>query len=368
MSDTPANTPTVPVIQTIQPAAPPQQQPDSMPTDASRQGSGVIDPPVTVEESSFINEALEAFDGPSSEDVLEYNLDPNNLPADPTVPLPLEQKQQIPGQAAPQAQPQVPGVQQVQPQAPGEVIQQVIPPQGVNPANAPQPQAPQATPAVPPQGQPAAQAVAPGQELEALRGAVEAQREQFVQVAAQGYRDSFTEADVEEFQTNPREGLSKMAARLHADIVQNVLSMVSSQVPKMISSLQVAQTANKEREDVFFSQNPDLSQHRAVVNNVARTYRAMNPHMDAVTFSQHVAQLARMQAGLAPTTVQQQPAPQALPGTVVAPQPRAFAPAGAAHPPANAAPNGNVQPQANSGWAFMDQILEADQQGLFEAR
>jgi hypothetical protein len=341
---------------------------------APQQGDGVIDPPVDQDEQTLVLDMLENFDGPSAEDLLaEAGIQDQQQPqpAEPAAPAPNAPQQQGQPQqpavapSAPAGQPQETVIQQ---QVPGQAPQPVPGQpalQGQVPAGAPGQAAPQA--AV--QGQPAAQPqVNP---IEALRASVEAQRENFINVAAQSYADSFTDEDVEEFSSNPKVALSKMGARLHFDIVQNTLGMVAARLPEMMTGLMQAQSAHKQAEDAFYGQNPDLRAHDDKIRPIAQMYRQLNPTMPQEQFMANLAGLARMQLGLVqaqPQAPVQNPAPQ----PVVSAQPQrvpAFRPAGSAVPaaaqrPAGAQPNG----QGLNEWGMIDVILEADQAGRLDGR
>lgn len=321
---------------------------------------------------SFIDDLNDNFDAdPGEENAPPALAEP---PADPTPPPQLAQpvQQQAPQVSAPQvvppstpapqapavAQPQVPASAQQQPQAPVVGAPAAPPAQ----AQVPAPQAQQ--PAVQPTGQPAPQAAAPGNELQQLAAAMEAQRENFVNKAAQSYVGSFSDEDVEALAgADPaaaKQTLAKMAARLHADIVQNVLGMMSQQVPVMVSRMQVVAQQHRQAEDDFYRQYPDLQPHDAAVKQIAAGLRQANPGMTQEMFIPMLVAMARQYAGSqAPVQQQQQQAPAQV---RMAPP---FQPA-----PARSSPRGG-QPfngQSQNQWSVIDQIIEAEDRGVFEPR
>lgn len=341
---------------------------------APQQGDGVIDPPVDQDEQALVLDMLENFDAPSAEDLLAEAGIQDHVEQQPAAPAPpaesVSQQQGQPQQPAavqpaPAGQPQETVIQQ---QVPGQATQPAPSqpaPQGQVPAGAPGQAAPQAAA----QGQPSAQPqVNP---IEALRASVEAQRENFINVAAQSYADSFTEEDIEEFSSNPKVALSKMGARLHFDIVQNTLGVIAARLPEMMTGLMQAQQAHKQAEDAFYSKNPDLREHDEKIRPIAQMYRQLNPTMPQEQFMANLAGLARMQLGLVQVQPQA-PVQNTAPQPVVPAQPQrvpAFRPAGSAVPvaaqrQAGASPNG----QGLNEWGMLDVILEADQAGRLDER
>lgn len=333
-------------------------------------GDGVIDNSVDQAESDLVASFLDNYDEPSAEELLAEA----GIESTPEAQPPTQQTPQLvtvqpvqPAQQTPQI-PQQPGV----PQAPAVVPQQV-PGQALEvvqnqqiPGNVPQvpgQQQPQAAqPQVPVQGQPQAQGVAPeANPIEALRASVEAQRESFINVAAQSYASTFTDQDIEEFQADPRAAFSKMGARLHFDIVQNTLGMVASQLPRMVTQMIVADQTNRRSADEFFNAHPDLRAHEAAVNNIAQTYRQLNPQMPKEQFIQGLAALTRMQLNLAPPQQAAAPQPVQVPQPV---RPQAFRPAGS-QVPVQQGQNGQA---LENPWERIDFVMNAEDQGSFQSR
>jgi hypothetical protein len=315
-----------------------------------QRGSGVVDPATPVEEQELVASFLDNYDEPSAEELLaEAGVVEQVAPvqADPNVVTP-----QAP--VAPQATPAV--VQPVPTGQPGEVVQNQTIPGNVPPVVG-QPQ-PQATPVqAPVQGQPAAQAVAPAANpIEALRASVEAQRETFITAAAQGYAQTFTDEDVQEFAENPRVALSKMGARLHFDIAQNTLGMISSQLPQMMAGLIQAHQVQASSEDEFFNSYPDLKPHKAAIAPIAQAYRHLNPSMPKEQFVQGLVALSRMQLGLQPQQQAAQPVQQQQQPV----KPQAFRPAGSQVPVQQGSGNGQA---LENPWERIDFVMQADSQG-----
>lgn len=281
---------------------------------------------------SFVLDAMEQLDAPPSD----------------------EQEDPVP--SAPPVQGQQPVVQQTQPTT--------VQPPVAQPPVAPQAQQPpvqQQAPVVQPQavpGQPPTQQVAPQDGLRNLANEMERQRENFVSAAAQSYESTFTDDDIAEFQGEPaqaKKALSKMAARLHADIVQNTFSVMSQHLPVMMQGMIEAQAVQRTAADSFWSQNPDLKAHEAQIAPMAKALRQANPQMDTQTYMQQLAAWARTSLQLAPPAARQQqqtPPPR---------RPAAFQPA-----PTGGPRNGAVQPQADNPWSRVDQIMDADNRGVLD--
>lgn len=265
--------------------------------------------------------------------------------------------------AEPQAAP-TPGAPAVAPATPTAPVtpQQAAPPQA--------PAAPVQVPAQPgvsaqpqaAQGQGTPQAPVPGNELEQIRQGMEAQRENFVRMAAQSYLPTFADADIEAIQggdlASAKQTFANMAARLHADIAQNILGMVASQMPGMITRAQMVQSQHQQAADAFYQEYPDLKAHDATVKQIAGALRQQNPQMPDAQFKPMLVAMARVATGsaapsAAPPVQQQQPAPVQVRQAPFVPA----SPGGRA--PAQTAPNGNQ-------WGFLSEIVDAEERGAFE--
>lgn len=260
--------------------------------------------------------------------------------------------------------PPAPGVQ---PQAPATAQPQTpVAQPGQQPQPAAQPVTPPAQqPAVAPPGQTQPQQVEPGQELAALKAAMEAQRETFVNTAAQSYLPTFTDQDVEAIQGTDtgaaKQTLAKMAARLHADIAQNILGMMAQQVPVMVARMQTVHTQHQQATEQFYSQYPDLRQHQAQVQQIAAGLRQAYPQMPTEQFIPLVVATARQMAGVAP-------APGGVPPVQAQPQQRIVPQAPFQPAPARSTAPAPAAPAQNNQWSFMSEIIDAEDRGAFEPR
>lgn len=240
-------------------------------------------------------------------------------------------------------------------------------PQQVQPATAPQQAAPLVAPAqVPAQQQVGAVPAQVGQQptqaqplpedaLRTLHTQLEKNRETVVTALSKSYADTFTDADLEEFDTDRKVAFSKMASRLHVDIAQNVLGTVAHHMPTIVNGLIEAQRRHTMLEDRLYTAYPQLdrAQHSEIVKQIAVTFRQLNPQADAASTIRAVGAIALQQLGVtqaAPAPTQQQPV-----------APRSFQPA------ANG--SAGARPKANDNqWNTIDSIVAADDRGAFETR
>jgi hypothetical protein len=302
---------------------------------------------------SFVDSLYDNFDRDEEPPVEEPVPAPVQAEPPAPAPLPVTTPSSEPAPPAPVAQPQAPApVQQPAP---------VTQPAATPPVTQPVAQ-PSAQPAAPQPGQTATQQVEPGKELEVLRQGLEAQRENFVKAAAQSYLPTFTDQDIEAIQGSDtgaaKQTMATMAARLHADIAQNILGMISAQLPTMISRMQQVQSQHQRATEDFYTQYPDLKSHSAQVTQIAAGLRQAYPQMPQDQFIPLVVNTARQMAGVAPAVQPTQQPPQQR---VVHQAPFQPVPARAPAAPRGPAPGQNQ-------WSFMTEILQAEDNGAFEPR
>ncbi len=300
-------------------------------------GSGEIDAPTEEDSMSFVLDAFDATDDEGTDEI------------------PEEQVAKPSGEGQPEAVPQ-------------QVAPPVTPPENVQPTQ-PAPQE-QVVPAAQPPGATQEPQAAPGQQppvqagpsdqgaFQALQQAVNDKREAYIQATASDLESTFTDEDIDEFHNDPKKALSKMGARLHHDVVSNILGMVAAHIPQEVARITAARDIHREREEKFFADFPHLKAHRNTVMQVAPLVRQLNPKADDAEFARLLAMAAQMQAGVNPQA-QVPTAPQAP-----ARRAPAFQPAGGRQP----APNVQQQRPANGSadyWGGMDEIIEATENGRF---
>lgn len=260
---------------------------------------------------------------------------PAATPAEPAAPV-------VPQAPAQAASPQQPASQE--PPAPQ------TPPQEAAPQQAPQtPQTP-TTPVV--EAQPNADQT---QVLSTLRAELDKNREQVVNAVAQHYEATITDEDVDLLQTEPKKALARMAGRVHADGLSNILAVMSQNLPGMVYALMSAQQQQQRAADSFYEKFPqfDRSKHGQAVEQIAKTVRQLNPQMDGEAFMTLVGAMATQHLGLQAAVAPAQTPPAAAPAPV-ARAPRGFAPAGASQVASRPAPAGG---QANP-WEALAEVMQ----------
>ena len=202
-------------------------------------------------------------------------------------------------------------------------------PEVVSPAPAPvepTPAAPStpAEPVTPAQETPAA----PAHDSAAALAAETAYREQLEAT----YR--FDEETALQLQTEPEKVLPKLAAKLHMDVMQNVLSQVQSMLPQQLATVTDRMSKEREAENAFYTAYPDLKDHKDIVLQVGAMFRKLpgNEKIVGQAAIDRIGQMARYSLGLQ-QSVNTPPSNTVTPSQVVA-APYTPASAGRVTPPA----------------------------------
>lgn len=262
--------------------------------------------------------------------------------------------------AAPSAEPSGDGTGVVAPEAP-------VPPTASAPASAaaqtaatppPAAQTPPATAApVPPTEQSGQPPAAPGQ-VPATTGTAATPPAAPAELSAEQHREKYLPAlekvyelsddEVTQFQENPKVALSKLAARLHYEVVMATQNGLAAIMPSLISGAMERTTRETQNENQFFSAWPQLkaakerdpAAEQAILSSI-EAFRRTNRQADMATVIRQAGLLACMTLNIpfdqgAPAAPAQNPVAQ-VPTT---PQGGAQLPArpagtaGAAHMPA----------------------------------
>ncbi|MBW8034131.1 MAG: hypothetical protein FVQ79_00235 [Planctomycetes bacterium] len=109
-----------------------------------------------------------------------------------------------------------------------------------------------------------------------------------------------TEEQLEDFQTDPGEVLSKLAADLHFNVFTSLYSTIVSQLPGLVNQVQSAAQQTNKLEDAFYAKWGTLkdSKYKSVVDRTVKAYRHLNPKADVQTFINESGLLAMQAAGL----------------------------------------------------------------------
>ena len=106
-------------------------------------------------------------------------------------------------------------------------------------------------------------------------------REGLIDALATNY--NMTEKDVEEYETDPGKVISRVAARVHLDVMQSMMQTIQEFVPPLVHIATEARNRNASYEKKFFDTFPELNikDHGAAVIQYAKANRAANPGLSA---------------------------------------------------------------------------------------
>lgn len=252
----------------------------------------------------------------------------------------------------------------VTPQAPAAVTPGATAPQ------AGQEQVPGQAPADAPAGQPAAPAEGEGPPVDPFALAAETIRQNEAVFIEKLANDVYT-IDQEQFNEvlggNPK-SLGVLCARVHANAVSSCMRTVAQTLPVYLDGMLRVRDQNREREDRFWAANPHLNkaQHKQHLRPIVQAARQLNPTADEATLHRLVGHMAaasfQIPLGQAPA---QPSAPRVnTPGPVVRTVSPAFQPAGVNG--VTTGPGAQAAPGSDNIFSRMTDILQADDQGLFD--
>lgn len=181
--------------------------------------------------------------------------------------------------------------------------------------------------------------------IQEVRKALDAGRESYTKALAEHYAMSEEEASA--VLTEPEKVLPQLAARVHLEVVQNVLGTIAGVLPGVVLGVQQAQVQHKQLEDQFFTAWPQLDRQAdmGTVMSLAQAWRAANPTASAEEMVKNVGAMAIVKLGKLPAAP---PAQQVAPAVTGQP----------AYRPAVGAPS-PVQPAQvdNNPWGEMAELL-----------
>jgi len=204
------------------------------------------------------------------------------------------------------------------------------PPVAEEPAPAPPPEEPapiQETPAAP-EGQetPTAPAVPPAPVVTPEQ--LQEYKAKFSEALEAHY--AFDEEQATALQVEPEKVLPKLAARLHMEVLDNVMQHVYKALPNVIQSYTETSSRETKAQEEFYGAWPELKGHDQQVLQMGQMYRQMNPaatpqeaiqrigEMTMVALGKKRAQAAAEQTPAAPPAPPYRPA---APGRVGTPPP-----------------------------------------------
>lgn len=129
---------------------------------------------------------------------------------------------------------------------------------------------------------------------------------------------TFSEEEALALQTEPEKVLPKLAARLYADVLEDVGRMISSSVPSLVQEYAVSAEREMRAKAEFFGEWPELRDYEQQVLMVGEMFRKMNPTASPKEAIKRIGEITMATLGL-----------QRKPKEPAAPKPQAFKPAGA---------------------------------------
>lgn len=242
--------------------------------------------------------------------------------------------------AAPAAAAPTPEVVQPVAGTPGQ--QQAV--QAAQPVATPQAAAAQA--AVQPQPGAGTPEQPAGDLIAQVRSRLDENRETFAKALAEQVYP-LSEEDCNNLLVEPQKVLPQLAAKVHLEVVQNVLGTLSQVLPGVVFGVQAAQRQQTELEDRFFQAWPTLDRAAdyTEVMNLARVFRQQFPAASAEEMIQQVGAMAVVKLGK-------------LPAAQAAQAPAAATPAAQAYRPAVGTPSA-VQPaqRSDNPWEGISELL-----------
>lgn len=119
---------------------------------------------------------------------------------------------------------------------------------------------------------------------------------------------ALTDEETSAMLTEPEKVLPKMAASVHARVIQNVLAQLPQILPNLIRQIQQADTQENTLRTKFFAVNDDLTDAKfaQAINVAGATFRQLNPTADVETAAFQVGNMVRMALGMPLRSQQQQ--------------------------------------------------------------
>lgn len=117
--------------------------------------------------------------------------------------------------------------------------------------------------------------------------------------------------------TSPSELLPKMAAMVHMQVLTQATTLMANMLPQMLPMITEKQSLDQQAEEKFFTQFPQLREHRDDVFRVARAYKSANPNVTGERAMQEIGTMAMVSLRL-PLT-QPEPVEQVAPSRPVIP-------------------------------------------------
>lgn len=112
---------------------------------------------------------------------------------------------------------------------------------------------------------------------------------------------NLSQEQIDEFNAEPQRMIPKLMAKVYLDAVSAAIGQLTTHMPRLVRLVNEQDRANNEKEDMFFSQWPDLKQHRETVLKIGQAYRTQNPTASVEDFVTQVGAMAMVSLKLDPT-------------------------------------------------------------------
>ena len=88
---------------------------------------------------------------------------------------------------------------------------------------------------------------------------------------------AMTEDEARDFNEDPAKALPQLAAKLHAEVLEQTVQGIMSFIPGVVQSVIANTSTQSKNESAFFDAWPQLKGHEGAVGQIAQVYRQMNP-------------------------------------------------------------------------------------------
>ena len=125
------------------------------------------------------------------------------------------------------------------------------------------------------------------------------------QLATQVY--GLDEETARQLDEEPSKVLPKLAATLHMQVLTAAVTQAANLMPTMMVAHTQRQTIADRNEEKFFTEYPQLKEHRGEVAKIAQAYRTLNPEASVEQAMKTVAAMSMVQLNVQPPQMQTQP-------------------------------------------------------------
>lgn len=110
------------------------------------------------------------------------------------------------------------------------------------------------------------------------------------------------EEDATRLQTEPELVLPQLAAKMHMEVMKQVVTAVQRLIPQMVTPALQQKDAEKGAKELFYGKNPDLVKYETQVLQAGAMFRKMNPKASPEEAAEKIGNIVRATLGLAPVS------------------------------------------------------------------